>query len=82
MAILSDLCFDPRIKFVALVSDRFGCSVCPSDSSSHPFQLVVSFGHSEIRLNHEYVSLILQACLGGIAKDLEYTICRVGCLAS
>jgi hypothetical protein len=71
MAGLSDLCFDPGIKFVGLVSDRFGCSVSLSDSSSRPFQLVVSFGRSAICLNHESVSLILQACLRGFAKDFR-----------
>lgn len=72
MAGLSDLCFDPGVRFAALVSDRFGCPVSPSDPRSPLiFRLVVSFGRSAVRLNVDSVSLILQACLGGIAKEFN-----------
>ena len=67
---LSDLCFDPGVEFAKVVSQCFGCSVSPSTSPpSAAFRLVVSFGHSVIRLNEESIGLILQACLGGVAKD-------------
>lgn len=70
MAGLSDLCFDPGVKFAALVSQRFGCSVSPSNPLSLLiFHLVASFGRSAVRLNEDSLSLILQACLGGTAKD-------------
>lgn len=72
MAGFSDLCFDPGIAFSRLVSQRFSCSVSPKPPiSSSAFHLVVSFGRSAIRLNEDSVSLILQACLGGIAKDFN-----------
>jgi hypothetical protein len=70
MAGLSDLYFESGIKFAALVSDRFGCSVSPSSPLSHlNFHLVASFGRSHVRLNEDSVSLMLQACPGEIAKD-------------
>lgn len=69
---LSDLSFDPGIKFSALASQRFGCTVSPSEAlSSSVFLLVASFGRSAIRLNEDSVSLILQSCLGGSAKDFN-----------
>lgn len=72
MAGLSDLCFDPGIKFAALVHQRFRCSVSPSSPlSSSAFDLVASFGRSALRLNEDSVGLILQASLGGIAKDFN-----------
>ena len=72
MAGLSDLCFDPRIEFSLSVSQRFGCSVSPSPLlSTLAFLLVASFGRSTVRLNVDSVGLILQACLGGIAKDFR-----------
>lgn len=70
MAGLSDLCYDSGLHFAELVHRRFGCSVSPTDTlSSTGFRLVASFGRSAIRLNEDSVSLILQACLGGNAKD-------------
>lgn len=37
--------------------------------SPSAFHLVASFGRSAIRLNEDFVGLILKACLGGITKD-------------
>lgn len=72
MAGLSDLSFDPRIKFASLVSQRISRSVSPSVAISFSaFHLVASFGRSAIRLNEDSVSRILQACLGGIARDFN-----------
>ena len=70
MAGLSDLCYDPGIQFAELVHQCFGCSVSPATPfSPSGFHLVASFGRSSLRLNEDSVGLILQACLGGIAKD-------------
>ena len=53
-----------------MVDQRFSCSVSPtSRSSPSNFHLLLSFGRSAIRLNEDSVGLILQACLGGVAKD-------------
>lgn len=72
MAGLSDLCFDPGVAFSKLVSQRFGCSVSPKPPvSPSAFHLVASFGRSAIRLNEDSMGLILQSCLGGIAKDFN-----------
>ena len=72
MAGLSDLCFDPGIKFASLVKDRFGCSVSPTSAfSSGAFHHIMSFGRSALCLNEDSVGLILQACLGGIAKKFN-----------
>jgi len=72
MAGLSDLCFDPGIKFASLVKDRFGCSVSPTSAfSSGAFHHIMSFGRSALHLNVDSVGLILQACLGGIAKNFN-----------
>lgn len=58
------------IKFGALVLQRFGCSVSPTvPFSSSALHLIASFGRSAIRLNEDSVGLLLQACLGGNAKD-------------
>lgn len=72
MAGLSDLNFDPGIKFASLILQRFGCALSPNKALSSPaFHLVVSFGRCALRLNEDSVGLILQACLGGIAKDFN-----------
>lgn len=68
MAGLSDLCFDPGKAVDALVSQRFGRTVSSPPSPSS-FVLVVSFGRSAIRLNEDSVSLLLQASIGGVAKE-------------
>ena len=70
MAGLSDLSFTHGVNSEALVSQRFGCPVSPpSSQNAKSFHLVASFGRSAVRLNSDSVSLILQACLGGNAKD-------------
>lgn len=72
MAGLSDLNFDPGIKFASLVLQRFGCSVSPTIAPfPTAFHLVASFGCSAIRLNEDSVGLILQSCLGGSAKNFN-----------
>ena len=67
-----------------LVSQQFGCSVSPtSPLAPSSFHLVSSFGRSTVRLNVDSVSLILQACLGGNAKDYNvnhlsgFMICKL-----
>jgi hypothetical protein len=69
---LSDISFDPRLKFGNQISQRFGCSVSliPSQLSSS-FKLVASFGRSAIRLNEDLVGLLLQSCLGGCSSDFH-----------
>lgn len=70
MAGHSDLCYDPGLKFAELVHRRFGCTVSPpTPLSPSGFHLVTSFGRSAVHLNEDSVSLILQACLGGTAKN-------------
>lgn len=65
---LSDLSFEPGIKFAATVSDRFRCSVSPSKPTSNlVFHLVVSFGRS---------------ALGAKQVISMSSFYRVGCLAS
>lgn len=67
-----DLDLDPGAKFASVVRQRFNCSVSPTvPLSSSVFHLVDSFGRSAIRLNEDSVGLILQSCLGGIAKDFN-----------
>lgn len=69
---LSDLSFEPGIKFESLAKQRFGCSMSsPVALSPSAFHLVASFGRSAIRLNVDSVGLILQSCLGGSAKDFN-----------
>ena len=72
MGELSDLDFDLGTKFASLVLQRFNCSVSPTAPySSSDFHLVATFGRSAIRLNEDLVGLILQSCLGGIAKNFN-----------
>lgn len=60
------------LKFASLASQRFGSLVSPSEAfSPTAFHLVASFGRSAIRLNEDSVGLILQACLGGVAKNFN-----------
>lgn len=69
---LSDLCFDHGVRFAALVSHRFALSVSPtSPLPQSAFRLVANFGRSAIRINVDSVGLMLQVCLGGIAKDFS-----------
>lgn len=68
---LSDLCFDPGIDFAKAVLKRFGCSVSLQASSPTAFVLVTSFGRSAIHLNVDSVGLLLQASIGGLAKDFN-----------
>ena len=72
MAGLSDLSIDPGVEFAKLVSQRFGYSVCPTiPFSPSAFHQVVSFVRSAVRLNEDSMGLILQACLGGVAMDIN-----------
>lgn len=69
---LSDLDFRLGLEFERSVVARFDRLVSSSPASSQPaFILVASFGRSSIRLNEDSMSLLLQACLGGIAKDFH-----------
>jgi hypothetical protein len=71
MAGLSDLDFAPGLQIQHVVEERFSSPVSFHTSSSWEFFLVVTFGRSAIRLNEYSVSLILQSCLGGVAKDFK-----------
>jgi len=74
MAGLSDLCLNLGAKFEHLVRARLGCSVSPTSNSPLPeFYLVTSFGRSAVRLNADFVGLLLQSCLGEVAKDFNVT---------
>jgi hypothetical protein len=56
-----------RIAFQNQVKERFGVHVSLISSSS-VFRLVASFSLSAICIDVDYVSLILQSCLGGVSK--------------
>jgi len=72
MAGLSDITFDPILKFGSLVFQCFGYSVSPiSPQSPSSFKLVASFGCSAIYLNEDLVGLLLQLCLGGCNNDFD-----------
>lgn len=68
---LSDLHFQPGLGLEKLVSQHFGSLVSPPLSLLNGFLLVASFGHSAIHLNLDSVGLILQSCIGGVAKDFR-----------
>ena len=68
---LSDLDFQPGLGLEKLVSQRFGSPVSPPPSHSNGFLLVANFGRSAVRLNVDSVGLILQSCIGGVAKDFQ-----------
>ncbi|CAN6216915.1 unnamed protein product [Urochloa humidicola] len=69
---LSDLDFGPGRDLQKVILDLFSSSVSYSASpSSREFWLVASFGRSAIRLNVDSIGLILQAVLGGYAKDFR-----------
>jgi hypothetical protein len=71
MAGLFDLDFAPGLQIQRVVEEHFSSPVSFHTSSSREFFLVVTFGRSAIRLNEDSVSLILQSCLGGVAKDFK-----------
>jgi hypothetical protein len=71
MAGLSDLDFAPGLHIQRVVEERFFSPVSFHPSSSREFFLVVTFGRSAIRLIEDSVSLILQSCSGGVAKDFK-----------
>lgn len=74
MAGLPDLDFAPGHEIQSEVRDLFGATISFSASpSSREFFLVASFSRSALRLNCDSVTLILQSCLGGIAKDFLVT---------
>ncbi|TVU20466.1 hypothetical protein EJB05_36674, partial [Eragrostis curvula] len=77
---LSNLDFQPGLQFQQLVRDRFGHSFTVSSPSPvNEFFLVASFGRSAIRINEESVGLILQSCLGGVAKDFRVQLQKDWC---
>jgi hypothetical protein len=65
---LSNLDFSPGIRFMEHVRAKFGTSITPPPNAAG-FLLVVSFSRSLVRLNEDSASLMLQSCLGGLAKD-------------
>lgn len=74
MAGLSNLGFQHGLEVQNLVTQRFGLPVSPPPSQPNGFFLVASFGSSAVRLNEDSVGLLLQSCIGGIAKDfLDFT---------
>jgi hypothetical protein len=62
--------FSHGINFAKDVKDKFGCSIHPSIRSGH-FTLVVSFGRANFKMEEEYVSLALEASLGGFCGSLK-----------
>jgi hypothetical protein len=69
---LSDLDFSPGLEIQRIVKDHFSSSVSFQISPlSREFFLVATFGCSSILLNEDFVSLILQLCIGGSAKDFN-----------
>jgi hypothetical protein len=65
---LSGLDFSSGIRFTEHVRAKFGTAITPPPCATS-FILVVSFSHSLVRLNEDSVALMLQSCLGGLAKD-------------
>lgn len=53
--------------------------VTSSSPSASPFWLVGSFSHSAIRIHEDSMSLIVQSCLGGTAKDFRVSMLRDWC---
>jgi hypothetical protein len=68
--VLSDVDFCHGIWFTEHVRAKFGTSITPLPNSAG-FILVVSFSRSLVRLNEDSVALMLQSCLGGLAKDFR-----------
>lgn len=69
---LSDLDFTPGLEFQRLVHRLHDSPVSFSSSpTSKEFFLVASFGRCAIRLNPDSAALIIQSCLGGLAKDFR-----------
>jgi hypothetical protein len=67
---LSNLDFSPGIRFMEHVRAKFGTSITPPPNAAG-FLLVVSFSRFLVRLNEDSASLMLQSCLGGLAKDFR-----------
>jgi hypothetical protein len=64
--------FRPGLAFVESLWDSLEASVCPARPCLRsPFWLVVSFGRCIFKLNSVSVGHLLQAALGGLAKDFE-----------
>lgn len=53
------------------IKERFGLQVSSAGASSSPFFLVASFGRCKFRLSPISVGLILQATIGGVARDFD-----------
>ena len=69
---LSLLNFRPGLAFEDSLRDVLSSSVCPARPSLRSsFWLVVSFGRCIFKLNSVSVGHLLQAALGGLAKDFE-----------
>jgi hypothetical protein len=67
---LSELDFSPGFRLRDQALAKFGTPISPS-SNAPGFVLVATFSRSAIHLNEDSASLILQSCLGGLAKDLR-----------
>ena len=65
---LQGLNFRPSLGIQATINSKFGCLVS-QDVSSGAFFLVASFGRCKFKLCPVSVSLLLQATIGGLAKD-------------
>jgi hypothetical protein len=68
--VLLELDFSPGFRLRDQALAKFGTPISPS-SNAPGFVLVATFSRSAIHLNEDSASLILQSCLGGLAKDLR-----------
>ena len=63
---MSDLRFQTGLEFEDRIMKNLGLPVNYIEGNSgKEFLLVAQFSRSKIRLNHDSVGLILQACFGG-----------------
>ena len=68
---LLGLIFHPGVGVQVVISERFGLPVTSSGVSSSVFFLVASFGRYKFRLCPLSVGLLLQATIGGVARDFS-----------
>ena len=68
---LLGLIFHPGVGVQVIISERFGLPVTSSGVSSSVFFLVASFGRYKFRLCPLSVGLLLEATIGGVARDFS-----------
>jgi hypothetical protein len=67
---LQGLNFCLGIGVQEVIRSKFGCPVSLA-SPDHAFFLVASFGHCKFKLSPSSVGFLLQATIGGVAKDFD-----------